>query len=191
MAGFLADRMRLFRFLSVINFVGTSFLKLCSFTSVVKRFVCGEKEEIVVDGKRKRLDGEDASFARVVEGFFYLFPEFGEVERGFPDFHNFSLNSGKPMPTVLVSLQERCRGCNNLAVDPNTHVVVIYQEQRGSYLASRVTKCCRTCKIYEHYGYWTQEGKRQKSCRIDNIFSPPSKPRCAIVSKSRANRLPA
>ena len=98
MAGFLEDRIRLFRFLSVINFVGTS--------------------------------------------FFYLFPEFGDVERGFPDFHNFSLNSGKPMATVLVSLQERCRGCNKvLAVDPNTHVVVIYHEQRGSHLASRVTKC--------------------------------------------------
>ena len=47
-----------------------------------------------------------------------------------------------------------------LAVDPNTHVVVIYHEQRGSYLGSRVTKCCRSCKVYEHYGYWTQEGKR-------------------------------
>ena len=40
------DRMRLFRFLSVIHFVGTSFLKLCCFTSVVNRYVCGEKEEI-------------------------------------------------------------------------------------------------------------------------------------------------
>ena len=34
-------------------------------------------------------------------------------------------------------------------------------EQCGSYLGSRVTKCCRTCKIYEHYGYWTSDGKRQ------------------------------
>ena len=29
-----------------------------------------------------------------------------------------------------------------------------------------------------------------ESCRIDNIFNPPSKPRCAIFTKSRANRLP-
>jgi len=28
-----------------------------------------------------------------------------------------------------------------------------------------------------------------ESCRIDNIFSPPSKPRCAIFTKSRTNRL--
>ena len=161
MAGFLEDCLRLFRFLSVIHFVGTSFLSLCSFTSVVKRYVCGEKEHIVGDGKRKQLDGEDESFAREVEGFFYLFPEFGDVERGFPYFHNFSLNSGKPIATVLVSTQDRCRMCGKaLAVDPNTHVVVIYHGQRGSYLGSRVTKCCRSCKVYEHYVYWTLEGKR-------------------------------
>lgn len=123
MAGFLEDRMRLFRFLSVIHFVGNSFLKLCSFTSVVKKYVCGEKEQIVLDGKRKRMDGEDETFAREVEGFFYLFPEFGDVERGFSDFHNFSLNCGKPIATVLVSTQERCRMCGKaLAVDPNIHV---------------------------------------------------------------------
>jgi len=29
-----------------------------------------------------------------------------------------------------------------------------------------------------------------ESCRIDNIFNPPSKLRCAIFTKSRANRLP-
>ena len=138
----------------------------------MKRYVCGEKEQIVLDGKRKRLDGDYESFAREVEGFFYLFPEFGDVERGFPDFHNFSLNCAKPMATVLVSTQERCRMCGKaLAVDPNTHVVVIYHEQRGSYLGSRVTKCCRTCKVYEHYGYWTQEGKRHANrlpvCRVD------------------------
>ena len=70
MAGFVEDCMHLFHFSSVIHFVGTSFLKLCSFTLVVKRYVCGKKEEIVVDGKRKRLGGEDESFACEVEGFF-------------------------------------------------------------------------------------------------------------------------
>ena len=113
-------------FLSVIHFFGTSFLKLCSFTSVVKRYVCGEIDHIVPAGKRKRLDGEDQSFAREVEGFLFLFPELGDVERGFIDFHNFSLNFGKPMATVLISTQEKCRMWGKaLAVDPNFHVVVI------------------------------------------------------------------
>ena len=55
MAGFLEERSCLFRFLSVIHFVGTSFLKLCSFTSVVERYVCGEMDQIVPVGKRKSL----------------------------------------------------------------------------------------------------------------------------------------
>jgi len=83
MADFFEDRMRLFRFLSVVHFVRTGFLKLCSFTSVVKRYVCGEKEAVVPDGKAKRLDGEDGISAREAEGFFYLFPEVGDVELGF------------------------------------------------------------------------------------------------------------
>ena len=45
MAGMLDDRLRLFRLLSVINFLGRSFLKLFGFTSVMKRYVCGESEE--------------------------------------------------------------------------------------------------------------------------------------------------
>lgn len=125
------------------------------------------KDGWLFDGKRKRLKSADASCSW--GGRFYLFPEFGDVERGFPDFHNFCLNSGKPMATVLVSLQERCRICTKvLVVDSNTHVVVIYHEQRGRYLALRVTKYCRTCKIYEHYGDWTQEKKTPLWWRLFN-----------------------
>ena len=51
----------------------------------MKRYICGKKEQIVFDGKR--LDGEEESFAREVKGIFYFFPEFGDVEHGFPDFH--------------------------------------------------------------------------------------------------------
>lgn len=104
MVDFLEGRMRLFRFLFVIYFIGISFLRLCFFILVVKRYVCGEKEYIVVDGKRKRLDSEDESFVFEVEGFFYLFFEFGDVERGFFDFYNFSLNFGKLMVMVFVSI---------------------------------------------------------------------------------------
>ena len=37
---------------------------------IVKRYVRGEKEQIVLDGKGNRLDGEEGVFAREVEGFF-------------------------------------------------------------------------------------------------------------------------
>ena len=59
MAGVLDDRMRLFRFYLLFISLERVFLKLCSFTSVVKRYVCGEKEQIVLDGKRKRLDNNN------------------------------------------------------------------------------------------------------------------------------------
>ena len=53
MAGFLEDRSRLFRFLSVLSIsLELVFLKLCSFTSVVKRYVCGEMDQIIPVGKR-------------------------------------------------------------------------------------------------------------------------------------------
>ena len=39
----------------------------------MKRYVCGEKEQVVPDGKGKRLDGEDESFAPELEGFFACF----------------------------------------------------------------------------------------------------------------------
>jgi len=134
--------------------------------SVVKRYVCGEKEEIVIDGKRKRLDGEDKSFAREVEGFLCLFPNFGDVERGFPDFYNFSLNSGKPMAMVLVSIQERYRICTKvLAVDPNNHVVIIYHERCGSYLASRV----RNAVVLARYMNTMVIGRRRESTTLMNI----------------------
>ena len=105
------------------------------------------------------------------------------MERGFPDFHNFSLNSRKPMAAVLVSTQERCRMCRKaLAVDPNTHVVVIYHEQRDSYLGLRVTKCCRTCKVYDHYGYLTLEGKRHfNDDRLSNEILLSSEDRTLLL----------
>ena len=108
------------------------------------------------------MDKDEAGFVGEVESLLYLFPELGNVEQHFKQFNEFSVNCCKPMGTVLMSQQEVCPFCGKvLAVEPTTHVVVIYHEQRGSYLGSRITKCCRACKVYEHYGYWTLDGKRQ------------------------------
>ena len=41
----------------------------------------------------------------------FLFPELGDVERGFIDFYNFILNFGKPVAAVLLTTQEKCRMC--------------------------------------------------------------------------------
>lgn len=30
----------------------------------------------------------------------------------------------------------------------------------GTYMGCRMTKVCRKCKVYEHHGYWYQNGER-------------------------------
>ena len=52
MAGFYEDRVFLFRLFTVLHFVGKSFLNLFGFTSVAKKYVCGNKEEFV-DGRSR------------------------------------------------------------------------------------------------------------------------------------------
>ena len=37
---------------------------------------------------------------------------------------------------------------------------MIYHLERGTYVGTRLTKHCRGCKIHEHYGYWTEDGKK-------------------------------
>ena len=62
----------LFRLFTVLHFVGKSFLNLFGFTSVAKKYVCGNKEEFV-GGEQSRLDGDDA-FVRETESLLNLFP---------------------------------------------------------------------------------------------------------------------
>ena len=38
--------------------------------------------------------------------------------------------------------------------------MVIYSLYRGTYLGSCITKVCRKCKHYEHYGYWSHGKKK-------------------------------
>ena len=47
-----------------------------------------------------------------------------------------------------------------LSTEKDGHPVVVYHSERGTYLGSRLTKVCRVCKIYEHYGYYSIEGKK-------------------------------
>ena len=61
----------LFRLFTVLHFIGKSFLNLFGFTSVAKKYVCGNKEEFV-GGEQNRLDGDDA-FVRETESLLNLF----------------------------------------------------------------------------------------------------------------------
>ena len=58
-----------------------------------------------------------------------------------------------------MSSRSTCRRCNGkLSVEANGHVV-FYHIYFGSYLGSRVKKSCHKCKLYKHYGDWTESGK--------------------------------
>ena len=173
MAGVFGNYSCLFRLFHVLDFMGAAFPNLTAFTAVIKRFVLGEKPgsdiQVVDDKKKKHSEkagtcGEDLTvFVAETESLLDLFPEMKEGRmKVFKAFHNFSVDCGNPMATILVSKRDNCRICNRtLLFDKKTHVVVIYHEGRGTYLGSRVTKYCNNCKVYEHHGYWTMEGERK------------------------------
>ena len=70
----------------------------------------------------------------------------------FKKFHDFVVECAHPMASVLVSDYQFCRKCGRaLVLEKKRHVVVIYHSECGSHM----TKHCRKCKIYKHYGFWT------------------------------------
>lgn len=166
MVGLFGDYSRLFRLFHVINIVGARVVSISTFASVIRKFVWGDNPENEVNSKKRKktdsFDEKESMFVAETDSLLDLFPEIRkEGSEVFNSFHNFSVSCGNPMATILVTKQETCRMCKKpLLLDPNTHVVVIYDEQRGTYLGSRVTKNCNSCKVHEHYGYWTCKGKR-------------------------------
>ena len=77
MSTVFGDYSRLFRFFYVADFIGSKLLSISAFSSIVKRFVFGEKAVVSdVGRKRKREDGEsDSSFLAETESIYHLFSE--------------------------------------------------------------------------------------------------------------------
>ena len=68
----------------------------------------------------------------------------------FRAFHDFSMNCGKAIATVLSSLREICRMCGLKLAFKNTVIpVVIYSNHRGTYLGSipDLLKCAVNAKF--------------------------------------------
>jgi len=52
--------------------------------------------------------------------------------------------------------------------------VVVYSSYHGTYLGSSVSKVCGTCKLYEHYSFWSHGRKKNftKDClQLDFLLS--------------------
>lgn len=155
------DYTLLSRLIFAINTVGHIFLSLTQFTSVVKRFVYGQNPEEANFNDPTHIE-ESKTFAAETESLLEICPSLKETNNpDFKKFHDFTLACGLPLGTVLVSERQSCRKCTkSLTLDKKEHLIVIYHSERGTYLGNRLTKNCRRCKIYEHYGYWTQGGKK-------------------------------
>ena len=140
------------RLLLVINWIGNAFLNLRELTTVVERYVFGYDVQQVAE--------DSSTFAAECNSLFQLVPGLKESSpEEFRKFHDFTVECGHPMSSVLVSEYQLCRKCGqSLVLDKKRHVVVIYHSERGTYLGCRMTKHCRKCKIYEHYGFWTCDG---------------------------------
>ena len=93
--------------------------------------------------------------------FTFTYPILQEpVNKQFKEFHDFSITCRLPLASVLISARKSCRKCGKVlkVEEKRVHVVVIYHSELGTYLGSRVSKNCKSCKVYEHYGFWTDDG---------------------------------
>ena len=146
------------RLFFVFQSIGSIFLKIPVFTTAVKLFVLGNSNSPVGD---LEFILPNNRFVAECEGLLYLKGFLISEKILFKELHDMSLELGQPLATVLVSSQETCRICSKaLVVESKVHPVVIYSLYRGTFLGSCVTKVCRKCKLYEHYGYWSHGKKK-------------------------------
>lgn len=170
---YLADHSLLGKLFFVFEVVGETFLSVTQFSRVVRYFVIdGVKEG--KDCEKGFNDREERRFVSEAKSVAYLHPGVTKCFREkFREFHDFSVGCGVPIARIFVSEKKVCNVCSNyLVVEGKPHVVVVYDIALGSYLGSRITKVCRKCKLYQHYGYWTQKGERcfDRDCLTLDFF---------------------
>ena len=113
------DFMRLFHVNFVLHTV-TVFLEVTSTSTVIKRFVYGEIEECCHE--------DVETFNATTRSLLYSNPKLKctSEKDTFKEFHDFTLECGKPSATILCSDLDSCRKCMKcLVVEKETHIVVI------------------------------------------------------------------
>ena len=135
------------RLVFVLQTIGCIFLRARQLTRIVKRFVF--KEGACTVGRELVLT---ETFAAECEGLIFLNKAILTSEKKlFHEFHEWSLLSGQPMASVLVSSHEVCRICSKmLTVNSKIQPIVIYRSYCGTYLGLRITKVCHKCRLYKH-----------------------------------------
>ena len=103
------------RLLRMVNRIGRTFLNLREFTTVVER----------VFGYDVQQDIEDSStFSAECKSLFQLVPSLNESSpEEFKKFHDFTVECGHPISSVLVSDHQFCRKCcQALVLEKKRHV---------------------------------------------------------------------
>ena len=158
--------------LFVFKSVGDICTKMLGLASGIEKFVWGESGPQEVD-KQDYINNKSvsSSFVAGTQNLLYFHLSLLKSDRElFRDFNDFTLKCGKVIATVLSSSSDICQKCGRKLVFENKAIpVVIYSNHQGTYLGSRLTKLCCKCKIYEHHGYWSVDGKQHFN--RDSVFS--------------------
>ncbi len=156
----------MFRLLYVLNVIGTPVLYVTSALKTAFKFISAESGDGIEPGKSSEIDDTSCEqFSASVDNLFHMFSQISNFARRpnhlFKTFCDFSMETGIPAPAVLMSRRTECRKCKKgLHIDQNWKPIVVYHLTRGTYLGCRISKKCSNCKIYEHYGFFTENGNR-------------------------------
>ena len=160
----------LFGLFFVYKSFGKVIFKVLNFTSVIQWYVSPYEDQ-----KSGAIDPTDENdikmFSVESQSVLFLNPSLGITEKEqLKEFYDFAVECQQPMGTMFCSSQDSCRRCGKtLAIESKLHPVVVYSNQRETYLGCGVTKWCRKCKIYEHYGFWTQGKKKHYNAECVNL----------------------
>lgn len=72
------------------------------------------------------------------------------------------------MGAIFRTEREKFRFCQkSLILDGKSNVVVVHHSEFRTYLGCRISKRCKSCKVFELYGYYSLEGMRYMD---DNVL---------------------
>ena len=113
MAGVLEDIDRSSRLIFVLKCIGDIFIRMLGLASVIEDFVLGKSATEDVDKKDCSEDKViNSGFVTETQNLLHFHSSLLKSDRElFRDFHDFSLNCGKHIATVLRSSGEICRKC--------------------------------------------------------------------------------
>ena len=158
MRSLISDYLVLSKLFFIYRLFGSGFLQVHKLCFVLKRFIFGEKALPY----SKDHQQETRAFVAEAESLLSVVPGC-DVSRKelFKELQEYGINCNYPTGCLLMTSHTKCRSCfKELVWDGKHHIVVVYDLKFGEYLATRITKICRKCKISEQYGYWTFEGKK-------------------------------